>query len=167
SPSAGPQKTAAARSTLKIPSCQNHRGTDASYWLSVLLFVLAMLSKASVATLPVILLAILWWQEGKLTARAIIVTAPFFAAAAALTLVDMWFLSHGAESAIRNVNIGQRIVGAAAAFWFYWFKAFLPHNQLFVYPQWDIQLSDWHWWIPLVATLLVTVCLVWHRGIPI
>ncbi len=35
------------------------------YWLSLAAFVLAMLSKGSVAILPVVLLLIVWWQIGE------------------------------------------------------------------------------------------------------
>jgi Tfp pilus assembly protein PilF len=168
SPLTDPQEPQARSSTSRMAEgWRDVVGLGGSYWPSVLLFVLAMLSKASVATLPVILLAILWWQNCELSKRAIMVTAPFFAAAAALTVVDMWFLSHGAETVIRSANVGQRILGAAAAFWFYWLKAFLPQDQLFVYPQWSVQVSDWHWWIPLLAISLVTVFLVAYRRIPL
>ena len=33
------------------------------YWLSLLAFLLAMLSKGSVAVLPLILLGLIWWQR--------------------------------------------------------------------------------------------------------
>ena len=53
-------------------SCSDNDQKNRWYWLSLAAFVLAMLSKASVAILPVLLLGIVWWLR---TAA----TVPFFA----------------------------------------------------------------------------------------
>ncbi len=61
------------------------------YWISLAMFILAMLSKGSVAILPVVLLLIVWWRRGRIARTDLIRTAPFFLVAVVLTLVNIWF----------------------------------------------------------------------------
>jgi len=58
------------------------------YWLSLFAFLLSMLSKGSVAVLPVVLLLVVWWQQRRIETWDLIRTVPFFAIAAALTVVN-------------------------------------------------------------------------------
>ncbi len=88
------------------------------YILSVLAFVLAMLSKGSVAILPVVLLLIVWWQNGTIHWRDWFWVAPFFVIAIVLTLVDLWFQTHGSGQAIREATPIQRLLGREQWFGF-------------------------------------------------
>ncbi len=132
------------------------------YWLSFLAFVLAMLSKGSVAILPVFLLGIVWWLR-PLTRQDLLRIVPFFAVAAALTVVNVWFQRHGSEVIIRSADFAQRLLGAGGVVWFYLYKALLPLNLLFIYPQWHIEPGNPLWWLPLSAVLLVTAILWQYR----
>ncbi len=129
------------------------------YSLSLLAFLLGMLSKGSIAVLPLVLLLIAWWKHSTLTSQDILRLAPFFCIAAALTLVHIWSQTHGSGEILRHATIGQRALGAATAIWFYLAKAILPLDLLFVYPQWSIDIIDWRWWLPLLAVLTVTAIL--------
>ncbi len=53
------------------------------YWLSLLAFVLAMLSKGSVVLLPLLLLGLAWWRRRRITLTDFASTVPFFLAAIA------------------------------------------------------------------------------------
>ncbi len=139
-------------------------GAGRWYWLSLLAFVLAMLSKGSAAILPLVLLGLVWWQRGRLTLRDVLRTAPFFLISASLTFVNVWFQTHGSGAIIRDVNFGQRLAGAGAVIWFYLSKALVPIDLMFVYPQWTISISKPLWWLPLVAAAAVTVLLWWRRN---
>jgi protein O-mannosyl-transferase len=139
-------------------------GLGRRYWLSLLAFAFAMLSKGSVAILPLALLLIVWWQRRHITRWDLIRCGPFFVLAIALTAVNVWFQTHGTGEAIRSASFVQRIAGAAAAVWFYLAKALLPINLLFVYPQWQINASDWLWWLPLLAAVAVAAMLMWKRN---
>ena len=132
------------------------------YWLSLLAFVLAMLSKGSVAVLPVLLLGIVWWRR-PLTWWDLVRTAPFFVVSALLTLVHMWFQLHGSEETIRTASFAERILDAGGVVWFYLYKALLPFSLSFVYPQWKIQSGNPLWWLPLLAVLAVTAVLWRYR----
>jgi tetratricopeptide (TPR) repeat protein len=131
------------------------------YWLSLASFTLAMLSKGSVAILPLVLLLIVWWQCGRITIRDVWRTAPFFVVAIVLTGVNIWFRTHGSETVIRSADFGQRLAGAGAVIWFYLYKAILPINLEFVYPQWNIQIGNLLWWLPLTGAVVVTACLLY------
>ncbi|HEY2827902.1 MAG TPA: tetratricopeptide repeat protein [Pirellulales bacterium] len=131
------------------------------YWLSLAAFILAMLSKGSVAILPIVLLLIVWWQWKRITWRDFLRAAPFLAVASVLTVVDMHFQAEGPGNAIRDVTALQRLLGAGAVIWFYLGKALVPLRLTFVYPQWDIQSAKFFWWLPLLASIAATILLVW------
>jgi tetratricopeptide (TPR) repeat protein len=132
------------------------------YWLSLAAFLLAMLSKGSVAVLPVVLLGILWWRR-PLRRTDLAATAPFFAVAVALVGVDVWFQKHGTEVVIRDAGFVERLLGAGAAVWFYLSKAILPIDLAFVYPPWKIEPHSVRWWLPLATAAIVTVVLWRYR----
>jgi tetratricopeptide (TPR) repeat protein len=144
-----------------------------------------MLGKGSAAVLPALLLGIIWWLQPQGTGpifegskqagsskmglspfirRHLLRTSPFFAVAAALTEVNVWFQTHGAEIAARNANFTERLLGAGGAIWFYLYKALFPINLAFVYPQWHIKVGNPLWWPPLVAALAITAVLWQFRG---
>jgi tetratricopeptide (TPR) repeat protein len=132
------------------------------YCLSLAAFVLAMLGKGSTMVLPVLLLGIVWWMR-PLKMWDLTRTSPFFVIAALLTAVNMWFQTHGSEVVIRAAGFVERILGAGFVVWFYLYKAILPINLAFIYPQWNIHAANALWWLPLAAALAVTAAL-WRYG---
>jgi tetratricopeptide (TPR) repeat protein len=137
------------------------------YALSVAAFVLAMLSKGSVAPLPAMLLVIIWWQRGTITRADLVKTAPFFGVSIALTLVNIWFQTHQLTTPIREAAPLERLLGAGAVVWFYLYKALLPLKLIFVYPEWDIRAGDVRWWLPLAGAIAVSAILIWQRRRPV
>jgi tetratricopeptide (TPR) repeat protein len=150
------------------------------YWTSLSAFVLAMLSKGSVAILPVLLLAITWWlhrcdgagaihsgQRGLFSARwrrNALLTAPFFALAAVLAAVNIWFQTHGSGQVYREASPMHRVLDAGCVIWFYLYKAFVPIDLATVYPQWQTETGNILWWLPLAGALGVTIVLWRYRG---
>lgn len=132
------------------------------YFASLAAFLLAMLSKGSVAILPIVLLLLVCWQR-PLARSDFARIAPFVAIAAALTAVNVWFQSRGTHEVIRDVTWTQRILGAGAVPCFYLYKALLPVNLSFVYPQWEVRTNEIRWWLPLIASAIVTGYLFFHR----
>ncbi len=132
------------------------------YWLSLAAFVLAMLSKGSVAVLPVLLLGIVWWLR-PLTRRDLVRIAPFFLVAGVLAGVNVWFQTRGTGYVIRSADFTERLLGAGSVVWFYLYKALLPLGLVFVYPRWHIQAENVLWWLPLIAVLAVTAILWCYR----
>ncbi len=151
---------------IASPPAPRHHDSGRSplwYWLSLLAFVLAMLSKGSVAVLPVLLLGIIWWRR-KMTKRDLVRTAPFFVVALALAGVNLWFQTHGTGEEYRAATFAQRLLGAGGVVWFYLYKALLPLNLAFVYPQWHVEADNLLWWLPLFAALVFTAVLWWYRN---
>jgi protein O-mannosyl-transferase len=128
------------------------------YFLSLFAFLLAMLSKGSVAMTPVLLLGITWWRR-KLTERDLLRMAPFFVIAAVLAYVNVWFQHHHAGDIRTDTGLLERLLGAGAVIWFYLYKAILPINLRFIYPLRDIP-TTFVWSLPLIAAVLVTAALV-------
>ncbi len=120
-----------------------------------------MLSKGSVAILPLVLLVLLWWQIGKINPRDCARLVPFFTVAIVYTLVNIWFQTHGKAIAFRNAELAQRIAAGGAAIWFYLSKSLLPIDLLFIYPQWHVAVRSWPWWIPAISAV-VAICLLWR-----
>ncbi len=137
------------------------------YWLSFSAFMLAMLSKGSVAVLPGLLLLIAWWRHGTLTSRDLWRSLPFWGVAVALTLVNIWFQADKLVEPIRQASALERLLGAGAIVWFYLHKALLPINLAFVYPQWQIRVDAFQWWLPLAAAVGTTAFLWNQRRRPV
>jgi protein O-mannosyl-transferase len=128
------------------------------YFLSLGAFALSMLSKGSAVVLPVLMLGMVWWLR-PLKLRDIVRLVPFLALAAVLAVVNMWFQTHGSHDAIRSAGFTERLLGAGGVIWFYLYKAILPLDLAFIYPQWHIETGKLLWWLPLLAALLVTAIL--------
>ncbi len=145
---------------LNGPSSDRVPQRQTGYWLSLATFALALLSKGSVAILPVVLLGLIVMRR-RLERRDWLRLARFFVLAAALTLVNI-AVQHVGGVVLRTASFAERLSGAGAAVWFYLSKALLPLYLAFVYPMWHIQAGQWLWWLPLTACLGVTAAL-WRQ----
>jgi len=140
------------------------------YAIALILFVLAVLSKSVVATLPAALLVIAWWKRGRIDLRGDVVPLlPWFAVAVAAAAVTAWFeqVVVGAQGGVFELGILHRLLLAPRIVWFYALKLVWPARLIFFYPRWAIDATDWTWWlsiVALVATLLVLVWLAVARG---
>ena len=124
-----------------------------------------MLSKGSVAFLPVVLLGLIWWRKRRIGLADLFATLPFFLIAVVLSVVNARVQTRGFSDTIRTAGLMERCEGAAAAVWFYVAKALVPINQVFIYPQWHIETKQLLWWLPLIAAVIVTVLLVCLGGV--
>jgi tetratricopeptide (TPR) repeat protein len=134
------------------------------YVVALLLFVLAVLSKSVVATLPAVLLVVIWWRRGRVEIRRDVVPLlPWFAVAAAAGVVTAWLerVVVGAQGAGFDLGILQRLLLAPCVVWFYLSKLVWPSPLVFFYPRWTVDASDWTWWLSLVAFLAAAGLLIW------
>lgn len=147
------------------------------YWLSLFAFLLALLSKTSVVTLPFVVWLCVWWRQregpfenrgparspanpaaGKawppvLNPRLLLRLAPFFALALVLGLVTVWFQTHRAMSGnyYQRDELATRLLGGTWAVWFYLGKVLLPLKLSMIYPRWNVDLT-WIWgYVPALA----------------
>ena len=127
-------------------------GYGLTYWLSLLAFLLALLSKTSTVMLPVVLLACTWWQRGRLTWRDLGRTGPYFAVALAFGVMSVWYQAHGAilGATVQTESIWGRLAGAGMALWFYLGKALLPVHLSMIYPRWTIHAATPTAYLPLL-----------------
>jgi hypothetical protein len=134
------------------------------YWLSLVAFALALLSKTSVVMLPFVLLGCAWWQRGKIQIRDFLRAAPFFLLSLTFGLITIWVQYNRAIStdsdAIQIGSFAERLARAGWAVWFYLFKALVPLNLAFVYPRWEVNPQSVVSWMPGIA-LIVAFALFW------
>jgi len=148
------------------------RTKDKSAYVGALvLFVLGLLAKTVIATLPAALLVVFWWQRGKLSWKHdVLRLLPFFAAAITAGLFTSWMERQfvGAQGSEFNFSILERFLIAGRAIWFYLGKLFWPADLIFSYPRWKIsQTVGWQCLFPAAAALLLGALWVlrrWDRG---
>jgi tetratricopeptide (TPR) repeat protein len=142
----------------------------ASAWaIAFLLFCLALLSKTVTATLPVLLLVVIWWRRGRVDIRRDAVPLlPFLAAAAAFGVLTVWAERTliGARGAGFEFTPFDRVLVAGRAVWFYLGKLLWPANLTFIYARWTIDASAWGQYL-YPAAIVATLALLWaarHRS---
>jgi Tfp pilus assembly protein PilF len=137
-------------------------GGDPAIWaLSLVLFLLGLLAKTVVCTLPAALLLILWWQRGRLVPRDLAWLAPFFVLGGALALVTVRMESAhvGAVGRDWDLSFIERTLIAGRAVWFYLGKLAWPSPLIFIYPRWTIDAgAAWQYLFP-AAALAATLAL--------
>ena len=134
----------------------NHDAGRQWYWVSLLAFLLALLSKTSTVMLPVALLGCVWWRRGRISRRDLLATAPHFALALAFGLMSVWFQKHQVIEGIvmPTATWLEKLAGAAQVVWFYLGKALLPVNLCMIYP-----------WRKMDSSLLAGVILLVALGV--
>ena len=142
--------------------------TDRWRWYGMALgtFMLALLSKTAVVPMPIVLLGLAWWQRGRISNLDVRRTLPFFGVAVLLGLVTIWFQSHNAigSEVVRADSFWSRLAGAGWAVWFYLYKALLPVNLIFVYPKWQIDMTNLLSYVPGLLVLASATVLFYFRN---
>lgn len=136
------------------------------YAASFVLFLLALFSKTVTCSLPAVLLIVIWWKRGHVSARLIASLLPFFAAGAALGLFTVWMEKHlvGATGPEWDLDWIERCLIAGRALWFYARTLAWPENLTFIYPRWVIDREDVFQYLYPVAALGVVAGLWFMRG---
>ena len=126
------------------------------YGLAFVLFLAALLAKATAFSLPAVILLICWWKRGRLRWRAdIMPSLPFFAVAIGLCLGTAWLEKNhvGAKGPDWVISFPERCLIAGRALWFYSGKLCWPANLCFIYPRWQLNAGSWWQWLYPVAAL--------------
>ena len=128
------------------------------YVFALALFFLGLLSKSVIATLPVSLLVVFWWKQGRIRWKHDMVPLlPFFVVGIASGLFTAWvertFI--GAEGSDFTFTIIERCLIAGRAVWFYLGKLFWPANLIFIYPRWNVNPALWWQYLSPAAVLLL------------
>ncbi|MGH1541650.1 MAG: tetratricopeptide repeat protein [Arenicella sp.] len=131
------------------------------YFLSALLFMLALGSKTITATLPFVIMLLLWWKHS-LDRMVFLRLVPFILAGVGMGCLTIW-MEQGHAGAIGeawDLSFVERSLIAGRAIWFYSEKLILPLNLTFIYPRWQIDPSVlWQSLFPL--GVFIVVLLLW------
>ena len=136
-------------SSTSFHSARNDRKqrSRVSYALAIGLFLLGLLSKTAIVTLPLAWLVTFWWKRGMISwRRDVVPSLPFFFLSAVGGLVTRWFenVGIGYKETILDLSLLDRCLIAGRAFWFQLGNLLWPSNLMFVYPRWEI--NDGVWW---------------------
>ena len=145
------------------PQGRGYSSGYSSYALAIVLFLLGLLSKTAIVTLPLAWLAILWWKRGTIFWRRNVVSIiPFLFLSLAAGLVTYWFeySSIGYRARTLDLSLLDRCLIAGRAFWFQLGNLFWPSNLMFVYPRWEINAAVW-WQYLFPLALLVLLGVLW------
>ena len=137
------------------------------YVFAIVLFILGLMSKSVIATLPVSLLVVFWWKRGKIDWKNDLVPLlPFFILGIAYGLFTAWVERKfiGAQGSEFSFTIIERCLIAGRAIWFYLSKIFVPANLTFIYSRWNIsQAVWWQYLFPISALILASVLWVLRK----
>jgi protein O-mannosyl-transferase len=136
------------------------------YALSLLAFLIALLSKTSTVMLPMVLLGMRWWQRQPLGLRDLLRLGPFFLLSIAFGGMTVWFQTHGLLKGVAAQTEGfwARLAAAGWASWFYLGKALLPINLNLMYPRWTVDAAAPVSYLPLLLLAALFVLLWCYRA---
>lgn len=149
----------------------DEKRTGRSYAIALVLFILGLLSKSVIATLPAALLVVFWWRRDRVEWRRDVgPLLPFFILGIGSGLFTSW-VEHryiGAAGAEFDLSMVERGLLAGRAICFYLVKLVWPVELTFIYSRWTVDQSvGWQYLFP--AAVLITVIalglLAWRRGV--
>ncbi len=132
------------------------------YWACLGLFVCSLLSKPVAVTLPLVLLLIDFFENGKITRRDLITKVPHFVLSIGFGVAAFRIQSHSGALDVASASFGffDRIALAAYAFFTYLEKLIWPAKLCNFYPypaRVNGSLPSWYFLYPLVVIALVLV----------
>jgi len=129
------------------------------YFVTLGLFLLGLMSKTVVATLPAALLVVFWWQRGKLSWKADVVPLiPLFVMGIGAGLFTAWmeWKFVGARGSEYDFTFIERVLIAGRVIWFYLGKLVWPVDLIFIYPRWQVSQAVWWQYLFPITALLVS-----------
>jgi tetratricopeptide (TPR) repeat protein len=150
---------------LKIGDARNLPARWSRFALSLLFFLMAIVSKPSTVMLPVVIALCLWWKKSSLQWRDLARLIPFVAVsllASAWTIWQQKFQS-GAMGGDWAQSPPERLIIAGRAVWFYLEKLVWPVQLAFIYPRWQIDPSRAAEYLPFAGVVVALVYLWLNR----
>lgn len=143
---------------LKFDQSRNRK----PYFFALGLFLLGLMSKTDIATLPAALLVVFWWQRAKIFwKRDVLPLIPFFVMGIGAGLFTAWmeWKFVGARGPEYDFTFVERLLIAGRAIWFYLDKLMWPVDLIFNYPHWHVSQTVWWQYLFPATALLVSVVL--------
>ena len=144
------------------------RGSTKFYWLALIFFACALLSKSVTASLPAVILLVIYWKTGRISLRDIVPLLPLFALAIAAGLNTVWLEKNivGAGGVDWSFSILERLLIASRALCFYPAKLFWPEPLIFTYPRWHIDSAAlWQYVYGIVVLAFFAATWFWRKRI--
>jgi tetratricopeptide (TPR) repeat protein len=145
-----------AEDTAKEKTTSHFR--QATYWLSFVFYLLALLSKSSVVVLPVVILLFNWWRDRRIDRQNILPVLPFFIfafASGVMALIGHHYFAPKIGIEMPKDPPLERILAAGRAVWFYLGKDLLPIHLTLHYPKWKIDPTSPPAYLPGLAIPVV------------
>ncbi|OGJ56995.1 hypothetical protein A3H22_03615 [Candidatus Peribacteria bacterium RIFCSPLOWO2_12_FULL_55_15] len=128
------------------------------YWLSVVAFLLGLLSKVMVMTLPVVLLLLDLWHGRRIDRRAIVEKIPYVFLSVVFGAVGLF----GKQSALGASTLWEKFLMAPKSAVFYLEKLFWPQGLSVLYPYTGtVTVRSADFAVPLFLFLLFVSLAVW------
>ena len=105
------------------------------YFVSFILFILSLLSKAVAAVLPIVLLLIDYYKDRKITVKIFLEKSPFLILSLGVGILTLLLKNQaGSMTYLTTFSFPQRVIFASYGFVTYLFKLLLPLNLSAFYP---------------------------------
>lgn len=135
----------------------DERRSRPGYVVASLLFLCALASKTTTATLPAALLVVMWWRRGTLSwRRDALPLVPWLVAGVGAGLFTAW-VEHNVIGASGNgfdLNLFERVLLAGCVAWFYLLHIVWPTGLMFTYPRWTIDATSAWQYLPSLGAVL-------------
>ena len=148
--------------------------TFSTYCCTLLTFIMGLLSKPMVVTLPFILILLDIWPLNRIKPEELISyhkmrsilaeKIPFFILTIASCIITYLAQSEGAIMAFELLPLKARIFNSLTAYIIYIEKIFWPHNLAILYPHQGFTISIFSVVISSIIILLITFCIVKLSG---
>ena len=125
-------------------------------------FVLALLSKSVTASLPAVILLLVWWRRGTIKWREIVQSLPLFVIGliAGLNTAYMELEHVGAKGGTWNFSRVDRVLIAGRAACKYFTNIVWPNPLVFFYERWKVDAGQW-WQYLYPVGVVVALVLLW------
>jgi protein O-mannosyl-transferase len=150
-----------------LPACPDRPGGSSQrlYAASIAAFCLSTLAKGMMLTLPVVLLACVWWRRGAIERRDLARMVPYVLIGVVMAGIEVWSQRHmQPDGAVRSDSLLSRAAVAGCAVWFYLGKLLRPLDLSFIYPRWKIDDGDVLWYLPGLLLAIVFALALRRRG---
>jgi protein O-mannosyl-transferase len=134
------------------------------YALTLLLFAAALLSKSVTSTLPAVILLLCWWKTGKIRRTDIWPLIPMFVLGIAMGCLTGWMEKHIVGAIGPDFDFLtpiDRCCIAGRAIWFYLVKLVWPWKLTFIYPHWNVDVSQLPWLLVFPLSVIGAVAALW------
>lgn len=136
------------------------------YALSFAFFIMALLSKSVTCSLPAAIAVLIWWKDGSIRWRQILLL-PMLAVGAVAAFFTGYLerTQVGASGKDWDWTLGQRCLIAGRALWFYAGKLVWPRPLSFIYPKWDMAAGAWLAMFPIGVVAVIFLLWLFRKRI--